>query len=229
MMAAAPIQQNGTHTGVPIDLDPPDSRKRPLEAPPEAGSTKRTNTGGGYLLRCLPPPDPPTSPLPSLPACLPLAPPTIPVSLTLSFIKMASLFGIHRAFDLMPTQGLRGRDPAAGRQACGALSAQLAPINGSRLEGDKRTLFPLHPSGHKLRFSLALRFPLPWPRCYCQPVHGVVWLRGARAGYCGGSRLCRGDSGAISPPCPGEMSYNGTGVSSARLHQSRHNNAPRQR
>uniref|UniRef100_A0A8C8ZFB0 NOVA alternative splicing regulator 1 n=1 Tax=Prolemur simus TaxID=1328070 RepID=A0A8C8ZFB0_PROSS len=31
MMAAAPIQQNGTHTGVPIDLDPPDSRKRPLE------------------------------------------------------------------------------------------------------------------------------------------------------------------------------------------------------
>uniref|UniRef100_A0A2K6F9U0 NOVA alternative splicing regulator 1 n=1 Tax=Propithecus coquereli TaxID=379532 RepID=A0A2K6F9U0_PROCO len=55
MMAAAPIQQNGTHTGVPIDLDPPDSRKRPLEAPPEAGSTKRTNTGedGQYFLKVL--------------------------------------------------------------------------------------------------------------------------------------------------------------------------------
>ncbi|XP_029454874.1 RNA-binding protein Nova-1 isoform X4 [Rhinatrema bivittatum] len=55
MMAAAPIQQNGTHSGVPIDLDPPDSRKRPLEAPPEAGSTKRTNTGedGQYFLKVL--------------------------------------------------------------------------------------------------------------------------------------------------------------------------------
>ncbi|XP_066550443.1 RNA-binding protein Nova-1 isoform X3 [Amia ocellicauda] len=55
MMAAAPIQQNGTHTGVPIDLDPPDSRKRPLEAPPEAGSTKRTNTGedGQFFLKVL--------------------------------------------------------------------------------------------------------------------------------------------------------------------------------
>ncbi|XP_075048290.1 RNA-binding protein Nova-1 isoform X3 [Mixophyes fleayi] len=55
MMAAAPIQQNGTHSGVPIDLDPPDSRKRPLEAPPEAGSTKRTNTGedGQFFLKVL--------------------------------------------------------------------------------------------------------------------------------------------------------------------------------
>ncbi|KAK1160560.1 RNA-binding protein Nova-1 isoform X1 [Acipenser oxyrinchus oxyrinchus] len=55
MMAAAPIQQNGNHTGVPIDLDPPDSRKRPLEAPPEAGSTKRTNTGedGQFFLKVL--------------------------------------------------------------------------------------------------------------------------------------------------------------------------------
>ncbi|XP_067895475.1 RNA-binding protein Nova-1 isoform X2 [Heterodontus francisci] len=55
MMAAAPIQQNGTHTEVPIDLDPPDSRKRPLEAPPEAGNTKRTNTGedGQYFLKVL--------------------------------------------------------------------------------------------------------------------------------------------------------------------------------
>ncbi|XP_048393652.1 RNA-binding protein Nova-1 isoform X3 [Chiloscyllium punctatum] len=55
MMAAAPIQQNGTHTGLPIDLDPPDSRKRPLEAPPEAGNTKRTNTGedGQYFLKVL--------------------------------------------------------------------------------------------------------------------------------------------------------------------------------
>uniref|UniRef100_A0A8C9NC51 K Homology domain-containing protein n=1 Tax=Serinus canaria TaxID=9135 RepID=A0A8C9NC51_SERCA len=37
------------------DLDPPDSRKRPLEAPPEAGSTKRTNTGedGQYFLKVL--------------------------------------------------------------------------------------------------------------------------------------------------------------------------------
>uniref|UniRef100_UPI00398F0A58 RNA-binding protein Nova-1-like n=1 Tax=Pristiophorus japonicus TaxID=55135 RepID=UPI00398F0A58 len=40
MMAS--MQQNGTH----IELDPPDSRKRPLEAPIDAGSTKRTNTGG---------------------------------------------------------------------------------------------------------------------------------------------------------------------------------------
>ncbi|XP_068109989.1 RNA-binding protein Nova-1 isoform X1 [Hyperolius riggenbachi] len=55
MMAAAPIQQNGTHSGVPIDLDPPDSRKRPLEAPPESGSTKRTNTGedGQFFLKVL--------------------------------------------------------------------------------------------------------------------------------------------------------------------------------
>ncbi|XP_058843616.1 RNA-binding protein Nova-1-like isoform X2 [Acipenser ruthenus] len=55
MMAAAPIQQNGNHTGVPIDLDPQDSRKRPLEAPPEAGSTKRTNTGedGQFFLKVL--------------------------------------------------------------------------------------------------------------------------------------------------------------------------------
>ncbi|XP_036398678.1 RNA-binding protein Nova-1 isoform X2 [Megalops cyprinoides] len=55
MMAAAPIQQNGTHPGVPIDLDPPDSRKRPLEAPPEAVSTKRTNTGedGQFFLKVL--------------------------------------------------------------------------------------------------------------------------------------------------------------------------------
>lgn len=200
MMAAAPIQQNGTHTGVPIDLDPPDSRKRPLEAPPEAGSTKRTNTGGGYLLCRLPPPDPPTSPLPSLPTCLPLAPPSIPISLTLSFIKMASLFSIHRAFDLMPTQGLRGRDPAAGRQACGAPpapSAQLAPINGSRLEGDKRTFFPLHPSGHKLRF------PLPWPRCYCQPVHGVVWLAGGEGWLLRGEPALPRGLGSYQPALPG--------------------------
>ncbi|MGH0149793.1 UNVERIFIED_CONTAM: hypothetical protein FKN15_016241 [Acipenser sinensis] len=53
MMAAAPIQQNGNHTGVPIDLDPPDSRKRPLEAPPEAGSTKRTNTGVPSNTTCM--------------------------------------------------------------------------------------------------------------------------------------------------------------------------------
>ncbi|XP_067830928.1 RNA-binding protein Nova-1-like [Heptranchias perlo] len=47
----APMQQNGTH----IDLDPPDSRKRPLEAPIEAGSTKRTNTGeeGEFFLKVL--------------------------------------------------------------------------------------------------------------------------------------------------------------------------------
>ena len=40
MMAAAPIPQNGTHMGVPIDLDPPDSRKRPLEAPPEPAAPR---------------------------------------------------------------------------------------------------------------------------------------------------------------------------------------------
>lgn len=68
MMAAAPIQQNGTHTGVPIDLDPPDSRKRPLEAPPEAGSTKRTNTGGGYRFRLPPRPRRPPAPWPLPPA-----------------------------------------------------------------------------------------------------------------------------------------------------------------
>ncbi|XP_043925509.1 RNA-binding protein Nova-1 isoform X3 [Protopterus annectens] len=55
MMAAVPIQQNGTHALVPIDLDPPDSRKRPLEAPPEAVSTKRTNTGedGQFFFKVL--------------------------------------------------------------------------------------------------------------------------------------------------------------------------------
>ncbi|XP_078097888.1 RNA-binding protein Nova-1-like isoform X4 [Mustelus asterias] len=47
----APMQQNGTH----IELDPPDSRKRPLEAPIDAGSTKRTNTGeeGEFFLKVL--------------------------------------------------------------------------------------------------------------------------------------------------------------------------------
>ncbi|XP_078097890.1 RNA-binding protein Nova-1-like isoform X5 [Mustelus asterias] len=46
----APMQQNGTH----IELDPPDSRKRPLEAPIDAGSTKRTNTGEGeFFLKVL--------------------------------------------------------------------------------------------------------------------------------------------------------------------------------
>lgn len=29
-----------------MESDPPDSRKRPLETPTEASSTKRTNTGG---------------------------------------------------------------------------------------------------------------------------------------------------------------------------------------
>ncbi|KAF7481176.1 Hypothetical predicted protein [Marmota monax] len=73
-MAAAPIQQNGTHTGVPIDLDPPDSRKRPLEAPPEAGSTKRTNTGGGYCFHL------PAGPIPRRPPCFPPSrgPPSLP-------------------------------------------------------------------------------------------------------------------------------------------------------
>ncbi|XP_078287086.1 RNA-binding protein Nova-1-like [Rhinoraja longicauda] len=47
----APMQQNGNH----IELDPPDSRKRPLEAPIDAGSTKRTNTGeeGEFFLKVL--------------------------------------------------------------------------------------------------------------------------------------------------------------------------------
>lgn len=47
------MQQNGIfsnphhHNQQPhMESDPPDSRKRPLETPTEASSTKRTNTGG---------------------------------------------------------------------------------------------------------------------------------------------------------------------------------------
>lgn len=52
------MQQNGLfsppppsahHHGPHMDADPPDSRKRPLETPTEASSTKRTNTGVSFL------------------------------------------------------------------------------------------------------------------------------------------------------------------------------------
>lgn len=52
-MAGGAVQQNGIfssphhHSQQPhMESDPPDSRKRPLETPTEASSTKRTNTGG---------------------------------------------------------------------------------------------------------------------------------------------------------------------------------------
>lgn len=61
-----------THTGVPIDLDPPDSQKRPLEATPEVGSTKRTNMGGGYRFYL------PHWPHPLLPASASLPPVALP-------------------------------------------------------------------------------------------------------------------------------------------------------
>uniref|UniRef100_A0A1A8PF90 Neuro-oncological ventral antigen 2 n=2 Tax=Nothobranchius TaxID=28779 RepID=A0A1A8PF90_9TELE len=62
MMAGGAVQQNGIfsnphhHSQQPhMEADPPDSRKRPLETPTEASSTKRTNTGeeGEYFLKVL--------------------------------------------------------------------------------------------------------------------------------------------------------------------------------
>lgn len=61
-MAGGAVQQNGIfsnphhHNQPPhMESDPPDSRKRPLETPTEASSTKRTNTGeeGEYFLKVL--------------------------------------------------------------------------------------------------------------------------------------------------------------------------------
>lgn len=61
-MAGGAVQQNGIfsnphhHSQQPhMESDPPDSRKRPLETPTEASSTKRTNTGeeGEYFLKVL--------------------------------------------------------------------------------------------------------------------------------------------------------------------------------
>ncbi|MED6259942.1 RNA-binding protein Nova-1 [Ataeniobius toweri] len=56
MMAGGAVQQNGIfsnphhHNQQPhMESDPPDSRKRPLETPTEASSTKRTNTGVAFL------------------------------------------------------------------------------------------------------------------------------------------------------------------------------------
>ncbi|XP_061733598.1 RNA-binding protein Nova-2 isoform X1 [Nerophis ophidion] len=56
MMAGGAVQQNGLfatplhHNQQPhMEADPPDSRKRPLETPTEASSTKRTNTGVAFL------------------------------------------------------------------------------------------------------------------------------------------------------------------------------------
>ncbi|KAJ0022287.1 hypothetical protein NQD34_009777 [Periophthalmus magnuspinnatus] len=56
MMAGGAVQQNGIfstahhHSQQPhMESDPPDSRKRPLETPTEASSTKRTNTGVAFL------------------------------------------------------------------------------------------------------------------------------------------------------------------------------------
>lgn len=59
MMAGGAVQQNGIFS-VPqhilqsphMDSDPCDSRKRPLETPTEASSTKRTNTGGKIDTSC---------------------------------------------------------------------------------------------------------------------------------------------------------------------------------
>ncbi|XP_070292906.1 RNA-binding protein Nova-1-like, partial [Salvelinus sp. IW2-2015] len=65
MMAGGAVQQNGVflnphhHNQQPhMESDPPDSRKRPLETPTEASSTKRTNTGeeGSTFLKVLSPP-----------------------------------------------------------------------------------------------------------------------------------------------------------------------------
>ncbi|XP_005996097.1 RNA-binding protein Nova-1 [Latimeria chalumnae] len=62
MMAGGSVHQNGIfsnnhhHPQQPqMESDPPDSRKRPLETPTEASSTKRTNTGeeGEYFLKVL--------------------------------------------------------------------------------------------------------------------------------------------------------------------------------
>uniref|UniRef100_A0A9J7X0F2 K Homology domain-containing protein n=1 Tax=Cyprinus carpio carpio TaxID=630221 RepID=A0A9J7X0F2_CYPCA len=60
MMAGGAVQQNGIfsnphhHNQQPhMESDPPDSRKRPLETPTEASSTKRTNTGGTTERVCL--------------------------------------------------------------------------------------------------------------------------------------------------------------------------------
>ncbi|XP_061828203.1 RNA-binding protein Nova-2 isoform X4 [Nerophis lumbriciformis] len=63
MMAGGAVQQNGlfatplhhNQQAPHMEADPPDSRKRPLETPTEAGSTKRTNTGeeGEYFLKVL--------------------------------------------------------------------------------------------------------------------------------------------------------------------------------
>uniref|UniRef100_A0AAY4E758 K Homology domain-containing protein n=1 Tax=Denticeps clupeoides TaxID=299321 RepID=A0AAY4E758_9TELE len=61
MMAGGAAQQNGIfsnphhHSQQPhMESDPPDSRKRPLETPTEASSTKRTNTGGKRALETPP-------------------------------------------------------------------------------------------------------------------------------------------------------------------------------
>ncbi|XP_030638607.1 RNA-binding protein Nova-1 [Chanos chanos] len=62
MMAGGAVQQNGIFSNPQhlaqsphMESDPPDSRKRPLETPTEASSTKRTNTGeeGEYFLKVL--------------------------------------------------------------------------------------------------------------------------------------------------------------------------------
>ncbi|XP_063058460.1 RNA-binding protein Nova-1 [Engraulis encrasicolus] len=62
MMAGGAVQHNGIFTTLHhhiqpphMESDPPDSRKRPLETPTEASSTKRTNTGeeGEYFLKVL--------------------------------------------------------------------------------------------------------------------------------------------------------------------------------
>ncbi|XP_067170555.1 RNA-binding protein Nova-2 isoform X2 [Apteryx mantelli] len=58
-MAGGSVQHNGPFPAPPppppphMDPDPPDSRKRPLETPPEASSTKRSNTGGTTERVCL--------------------------------------------------------------------------------------------------------------------------------------------------------------------------------
>ncbi|XP_032818481.1 RNA-binding protein Nova-1-like [Petromyzon marinus] len=54
-MASPATSQQQQQLELALELDPPDSRKRPLETPTEAGSTKRSNTAeeGLYFLKIL--------------------------------------------------------------------------------------------------------------------------------------------------------------------------------
>lgn len=157
----------------------------------------------------------------------------------LSFIKMASVFSIYQSFYLISTLGctavtLRrlGGSTRGFRSPATSLARLTMGENKWQLEGDGKRAFLLpHPLGRKLNFSLAVRFPPPWPHSYCQRIQRRAFaVPGARAGWWRGeSPLGCGDSLVNSLLFLEEMSYNGTGISAVRLHRSRHNNAPRQR